>query len=880
MKLMILCIFSMIVTAAAGQTSGKKPPVITPAILTSEIVVDGDLNEAIWSGPGLSGFLQREPDVGDRATEDTEVWIAYDKQCLYIAAKMHDSQPELIDANLARRDSWFDTDRFIVFIDPYFDKSTGYYFGVNAGGAIVDGTLYNDGWDDSSWDGIWYVETRLSDHGWTAEMKIPFTQLRFEEAEEMTWGVNFKRELKRNQEDSFFIMVPRTESGFVSHFAHLVNLKGIHPEQRIELLPYLVQKAQFLDHEDDDPFYKSNQFRTNVGLDAKMSIGSNLNLDLTLNPDFGQVEVDPAVVNLSAFETFYSEKRPFFIEGSDIFQFGFGGSNSFWGFNFGIPEIFYSRRIGRAPQGSVDSDGSVDIPSETDIIGAAKLTGKLNGFSIGALSAVTSRMHARVFENQLEREVEVEPLTHYGVMRALKQFDEGRYGIGMVATTVNRDLRTDALRSELSSAAYVGGLDGWLTLDEENTWVLTGVFTGTHSSGTKDYMVKLQEAPYRYLQRPDREYSTLDSSRTNLNGYYGRVMLNKQSGNFYLNAAVGAASPGLEYHDLGFQFMSDVIASHLVLGYRWEEPWTFTKKGRFYVARYHNINFDGDDIAAGYFSYLHLRFHNFFNYQQNLNYYPKQYNRSASRGGPLVIQQPQFYYSAGLSTDERKNIVGELGWDYWNNEDGSYGWEVEANIEWQPNTQIKFSAGPGFDYNYETTQWIDNFDDPTATRTYGRRYVFGEMLQRTVSANIRLDWLFSPTLSLQMYLQPLISVGDYTRFKELEEPRTSDYHVFEDNGAVISYDETDDEYTIDPDGAGQAEAFTFGNPDFNFKSLRGNIVLRWEALPGSVLYFVWTQQRTNTTHAGDFDPARDFENLINAETDNIFLVKFSYWLDM
>jgi hypothetical protein len=395
---------------AGGKLSNPK---VVPAIKLENlnIILDGKLTEPIWKLNPVNEFTQKDPDEGKPSTEKTEVWVAYDAESIYVAARLYDSKPDSIDASLARRDNYFSSDWFAFYVDPYNDKKTGYLFGINAGGTIIDGVLYNDSWDDWSWDGIWQSKSSVDENGWTVEMKIPFSQMRFNQSDAMTWGVNFYREIKRNNEKSFYVMVPKKESGFVSKFAPLEGLNGINPKQRFEVIPYFVQKAQYLVHDSEDPFYKSDQYKTTLGADFKIGIGSNLNVDATINPDFGQVEVDPAVINLSAFESYFNEKRPFFIEGMEKFYFGIGGANNNWGFNFGWPELFYSRRIGRAPSGETSDADFEKYPSETRILGAAKLTGKLNESStIGLISAITERTYATLWNNGIKTSHEVEPL--------------------------------------------------------------------------------------------------------------------------------------------------------------------------------------------------------------------------------------------------------------------------------------------------------------------------------------------------------------------------------------------------------------------------------------------------------------------------------------
>ena len=738
----------------AGNRKGAENVKFAKAFKASGLIqLDGNLTETFWANPPIQEFTQKDPLEGQPATEKTDVWITYDESAVYVAAKLYDSHPEQIDASLSRRDSWVDSDWFYFYVDPYNDKKTGYFFAVNAGGSLIDGVLYNDSWNDDSWDGIWEAKTQLTDDGWSLEMRIPFNQLRFQESDHMKWGINFEREIKRNKESSYYVMVPKNESGFVSRFAELEGLNGIKPTQRFEILPYIVQKAQYLDHDSDDAFYKSNQYKTSLGADLKIGIGSNLTLDATINPDFGQVEVDPAVVNLSAFETFFDEKRPFFIEGSNIFNYGIGGANNNWGFNFGYPQLFYSRRIGRSPQGDIldeYDDYSVDSPNETRILGAAKLTGKLNETtSIGAISALTERTDARIFSDKGETiKQEIEPLTHYGVVRSQKEFNDGNQALGFMFTSVNRNLRDDNLKSSLAKEAYTFGLDGWTYLDEDKTYVLTGAFSGSYANGTKDYLVKLQERPYRYYQRPDATYATMDSSRTSLAGTYGRIMLNKQKGNFYVNSALGFITPGFEYNDLGSQWMADKINFHNLMGYRWFEPDGIFRFKRVFLAYINEHDFEGNITNNRFYSNNYFEFENYYWFWTGGGYNFETMSKFTTRGGPITKDPRNYWFGIEAGSDSRKQFtVGT--YNYYNGDDlGGKSFDLNVELTWKPSTQISFSIKPSVQLNNEKVQYVDTFDDVTAVKTYNHRYVFGELTQTTFSSNLRLNWTFTPTLSL------------------------------------------------------------------------------------------------------------------------------------
>ncbi len=876
----LLLIMLLLSISVSGKDLAKSKKVLASK-LSQHLKLDGKLREPVYKTQPIDGFVQRDPDEGNPATEKTAVWVSYDSENIYIGARMYDSDPASIDASLMRRDNMIESDWFFVYLDPYQDRRTGYYFGVNPGGSLLDGTLFNDSWDDDSWDGIWEAKPYIDEQGWSVEIRIPFSQLRFNESEDMKWGINFNRDIKRKKEMTYFVMVPKKESGFVSHFATLEGLQDIKQKQRFEVLPYVVQKAQYLVHDADDPFYGGNQYKTTFGADFKVGIGSNLNLDATINPDFGQVEVDPAVVNLSAFETYFDEKRPFFIEGSNILRFGNIGVNNNWGFNFGDPNMFYSRRIGRYPQGDLPDYDYGNIPSETRILGAAKLSGKINeSWSLGAVSAVTERSFATLKYEGKKFEQQIEPLTHYGVFRARREFSEGRHAMGMIVTSVNRDLGNKDLRSSLVNQAYTFGVDGFTTLDDDDEYVLKAYAIGSYVQGSKEAIQNKQEMPYRNFQRPDATYFEYDPNRTSLSGLYSRVMLNKQKGNFYINTALGVVTPGFENNDLGFQWMSDKINGHAVLGYRLFEPYSIFRKSWHYLAHFRSYDFEGNNINNGIMMFNNWQFMNYYYFGLRASYNWEAVSRTLTRGGPLAKNPSEFWVGADVSSDGRENLVVELYGDYWRDKTDGFGYEVEFDIDWKPSSQLNISFGPSFERTLRMRQWVDSFEDIYAVDTYRSRYVFAEIDYETIAGNIRINWTFTPQLSIQLFVQPLLSVGNYSEFKQLDKPKSLDYTVYGSNGTEISYNEEGNSYEVDPDGDGPAEPFTFDNPDFNFKSLRANMVLRYEVLPGSVFYFVWTHNKSSDLNPGDMRFGRDLSNLWNADSDNIFLVKFSYWLDI
>jgi hypothetical protein len=843
--------------------------------LTEPIVVDGILSESIWqTALPVSGFLQRDPNEGSPSTQQTFVRIAYDDDAIYVGADMRDTAPDSIVARLSRRDEIAKEDFFAVGIDSYHDHRSGYFFGLSAGGTIMDGILYNDDWTDDTWDGVWEGRVSRSDQGWTAEMRIPFSQLRFQKQDHYIWGIDFRRDIARKNEETYLVYTPKASSGFVSRFPHLVGIENIKPARHIEVLPYARAKAEYTHPDEADPFHDGSSYSPDAGVDFKVGLSNNLTLDMTMNPDFGQVEVDPAVVNLSDVETYFDEKRPFFIEGASTFNFGYGGANSYWGFNWSSPTFFYSRRIGRSPQGELPDNDYSDMPEGVHILGAAKVSGKLPGnWNVGTIHALTRREFGRYALNGREFKSEVEPMTYYGIFRAQKEINDARQGIGVLSTVTARHFDDQSLKQDINDNALTFGLDGWTFLDTSKTWVFTGWAGASRVGGTRERILDLQTNSQHYFQRPDAKEIRLDSSATELSGFAGRFYLNKQKGRIIVNSAIGVISPGFDVNDLGFLNRADVINGHFGMGYLWTKPGKVFREADVIGAIFQSTDFDWNSTWKGIFLMWECKLLNYMYFYTDIAYNPETVNKFRTRGGPLSINHEGFQTEISFTSDDRKPFVfNAYYYKYFCTPKDQYQY-VQANLEWKPGSNVSISAGPGFGQGREFAQWVDAFDDPTAVRTYGKRYVFGEMKQNEISANIRLNWTFTPRLSLQLYLQPLISHGDYEHFKELDRPKSYAFDIYSGEQVIRS----NGEYEIDPDASGPAESFSFDNPDFNYKSLRGNAVLRWEYRPGSTLYLVWTQNRWNDVYEEPFSFRRSAKQLWNTKADNIFMIKATYW---
>jgi len=867
--------------ADAGQPPAHAPHATVKALRVAEAPsIDGDLTEESWAhAEPATNFTQRDPDEGKPATERTEVRVLYDEQALYIGARLFDSDSTQIARRLSSRDEDQDADRLTIYLDPLHDHFTGVQFHISAAGVQRDSIISNDTSEDTSWDAVWHSAVSVDAQGWSAELRIPFSQLRFPAGDRQTWGINISRYIRRRNEEAWLELVPKNENGLASRMAHLTGLDGIAPKRHFALLPYTAARVDFTEaSRAGDPFNDGSRAFGAAGLDLKWGVTTSLTLDGTINPDFGQVEVDPAVVNLTAFETFFPEKRPFFIEGAQIFDnFGQGGSNSFFGFNTSDPGIFYSRRIGRAPQVQASAD-FLDQPTATTILGAVKLTGKTaGGWSIGLLEALTDRETARIETGDGRSRVEVEPRTNYFVGRLQRAFGQ-RASVGMLTTAVVRQLDTPLVRDTLARQAFLLGGDGYLFLDEARDWVITGKLSASRINGTEAVLAQAQRAPQRYYQRPDAPHVSFDPARRSLSGFAGRVNLNRNSGTLQVNAALWGVSPGFESNDLGFHHSGDRAGGHGVLLWRKTSPDRFTRYRQVWVAKWWNWNFNRELQGDGWHMAAHATFLNYWNLSGNFGLQRRVQDDRLTRGGPSAVNPGGRFLNVNFNSDSRKWVSIEASGGYGWTDVG--GWDINSgvSVSLKPSSSLTISTGPQWNRSRAMAQYIRSVSDATAVETYGGRHVFGVIDQTQLTMTTRVNVILSPRVAIQVFAQPLLAVGDYTNFRELARPRTFDFLEYGSPGTSFAHDARSRTYLVDPDQSGPASSFTFGDPDFNFKSLRVNAVFRWELKPGTTFYAVWTRQQQDLAHPGDFSLGRDAEALWSAPSDNVFLIKMAYWL--
>ncbi len=896
-RLTLPVIALMLVPAMArGQESRgvhpTPPPEVRAASATGGINLDGALTESAWAqAPAATDFRQSQPNEGEPATQRTEVRFVYDDEALYVGARMFDDLGAAgVQTRLVRRDAYPESDLLTIVFDTYHDHLARTEFSINPSGVKGDAIGPGGANPDASWDPVWQAATAIDSLGWTAELRIPFAQLRFPRDSVLTWGLQVVRLVNRLNERSHWAWWSLEETGGPSRYGHLQDLRIAAGPGRAEVLPYVVaQSEQLAPGAPGDPFHDESNQVFRAGVDLKYLLTSNLTLAATVNPDFGQVEVDPAVVNLSAFETFFPERRPFFIEGSGDFSYG-----PLWCFfcsNVSSLSMFYSRRIGRSPQGAglARSAGDfADVPANTTILGAAKLSGRTrDGWTVGVLDALTRGEEATVLgDDGTTFDMPVEPPTNYFVGRLKRDLRDGNIVLGGIATSVVRDLDSPGLEGLLSSHAEGIGFDSefWW---KDKTYHLLAHGAVSQVSGSPDAMRRLQQSSARYFQRPDRGdggngifSDDFDPNVTSLRGYAGYARFAKESGSWLFETAANFRSPGFEVNDAAFLTRADYVWMNGNVLRQFTKPTRWYRRLILISGAQQQYNYDGDMTDRQLNAFVGGELPNYWNVNAFYIRRTDGLDDRLTRGGP-VVEAPGFHFFAfNLFTDDRRALVLGTNANTAHSDDGSRDYSVGVDATFKPASSVSVSLGPSYGHSESGYQFVTVVDDPTRDAFYGRRYVFADLEQKTLSMNTRVNWTFTPTLSFELFAQPFISSTDHWRFKEFARPRTQQTIVYgEDAGTITaSGDGFGRTYTVDPDGDGAAERFSFADPDFNFRSLRGNAVLRWEYRPGSTLYLVWTQDRNDVAPADDLDFGRDRRALFQAAPDNIFLLKVNYWV--
>jgi len=851
---------------------GKSIPTDKKTYLTYKLigatpVIDGKLDDPAWQNIAWeTNFVQYDPYENVQPSQKTAFKIMYDENYLYIAIKAYDSIPSKINRRLSRHDD-AQGDYVGIQFDSYNDKLTAFTFIVSAAGVKSDLLYSNDGDNqDYSWDPVWEAKTTIDEQGWNAEMKIPLSQLRFSSEQNQTWGLEVARFLYRKQEMSLWQRIPKDAAGWVHNFGEMEGLKGLKPKRQIEIMPYSVGKYEHYQKDDANPFSTGKSQKLSFGFDGKVGITNNLTLDYTVNPDFGQVEADPSQVNLTGFETYYQEQRPFFVEGKNILSFGLTpGDNSMSGDN-----LFYSRRIGRVPQGAPDSYDYTNMTLNTTILGAFKITGKTqSGWSVGVLESMTSKETADFVYNGTQSKLAVEPMTNYFVGRLQKDFDKGNTRIGGMLTATNRAINDSNLLF-LHKAAYTGGIDfnqNW----KNKSYYLNIKVLFSHVEGDKQSIVATQTSLVRNFQRVDNNYVKLDSNRTSLNGSGGLVQFGKQGdGHWQYSTWLNWRSPGLDLDDIGYLHSTDDIFQVLWVQYRCQEPFSIFRNYFINFNQWSGFDFGLNSTYKGCNVNANTQFKNYWSTGGGINYDGENLSNFALRGGPSLRLPGDVNAWFFLSSDNRKKFKANLNLMKLKGAADDIS-DVNVSLSYQPTNALSASINPAIDIRRSLMQYVT-----TATVGTENRYIMATINQKVLSASIRLNYSITPNLSIQYYGQPFIATGHYYDFKKIVAPHASNltdrFVVIDKN---MTFDAVNQVYNVSENNNGTVD-YQISNPDFKLLQFLSNLVVRWEYVPGSTVFFVWSQNRNTSYTEGDFNFRNDVTDLYHIFPYNVFLIKFSY----
>ena len=878
LKAIFICLVLIFEISACFSQDNTEKKIYETTFTQTAPVIDGLMNDECWDLVEWSGnFTQTDPAENKPPSQDTKFKILYDNDNLYVFFRAFDTEPSKISKIVTRRDN-FTGDMVEINIDSYFDKQTAFSFSVMASGAKGDEAITQDGnnWD-ANWNPVWFLKTSIDDKGWCAEIKIPFSQLRFGKKDEQVWGIQISRRIYRLQERSVWQYIPKGSPGIVHLFGELHGIKNIQPKRHLELLPYALGKVERFEKEEGNPFKDGKSSGFSAGLDGKAGITNDLTLDFSINPDFGQVEADPSEVNLSAFETYFSEKRPFFIEGRNIYEFA--PNQTIVISKFGGDNLFYSRRIGRYPHNYPETtEGEyVDMPESTTILGAAKLSGKTKkGLSIGLLESVTANEQALIDSSGTQRKESVEPLTNYFVGRLKQDFNKGETTLGGIFTAVNRDITNPAL-DYLPASAYTGGIDfqrNW----KERTWYVAGNAEFSNINGKEPAIINLQRSSARYYQRPDADHLSLDSSLTTLSGYGGTMKFGRGSQKkLQFETSLTLRSPGLEFNDIGYMRYSDLIHHGSWVAYYIRNP--FAIFNNFYLNTNYFMYWDYSGKLLSFNTNLNFssQFKNRWGINGSFTWQNEYISTSHLRGGPSIIIPGEEGINLNLSTDQSKKLTVYAGCYFGIGNEESYNYnEYAAQMDIRPMNSLLLSVSPDFIHYVSELEYVSTTDNSADSK-----YLFGDIDMQTLGITFRINYTINPELSIEYYGQPFVSAGDYSNFKKITDTHADKfidrYYTFADD--EISFNSEDNLYTVNEKNGGN-ETYSFTNPDFNFSQFRSNLVLRWEYLPGSTLYLVWSQGRTSSASNGEFSYGNDLQTLFDITPHNIFLLKLSYWFSL
>jgi hypothetical protein len=877
--LLLVCLVITFLSAKSNPSDSIPTKQYFTKHLQGSINFDGIPEEEAWNAVEWAGdFIQWQPNEGKPPTQPTSFKILYDEKFLYIAYRCYEASSDSIIKRMGRRDE-FPGDWMEINIDSYHDKRTAFSFTLSVSGVRGDEFVSDNGnnWD-ASWNPIWFTKTHINDKGWTAEVKIPLSQLRYGNEKEKVWGIQVTRRIFRKEERSTWQYIPQSTGVWVSAFGELCGLNNIPLYRQVEIAPYVVAQADKYTEEKGNPFASGFDKKLAAGVDGKFAVTNDLILDFTINPDFGQVEADPSQVRIDGYQNFFQERRPFFIESRNIFNYQLTGSEA--GGDYDSDLLFYSRRIGSSPHFYPNTTNGeyVKMPLNTSILGAAKFSGKTKkGWSIGVLESVTQREMATIDKAGQRRKELVEPLTNYFVGRLQKDIKAGNTVLGGIFTNVRRE---DGLDDILHRNAYSGGFD-FLHFWKSRTWYIRGNIVFSHVQGSKEAILKTQTSFEHLFQRPGANEVSVDSNKTSLTGMgttfrFGKIG-GKQGSNgriFKFETGFTVRSPELELNAIGFMLTANEINHFTWAGFHWQQPFSVFRNARWNYNHWSRWDFSGKHIYQAFNSNAHATFRNNWQSGTGVTWAVMGISNNALRGASAIRRLPGIGNNWYLISDFRKKFYGNI------NTSNFFGFknlmrthDVGLTLSFQPLDALQVSLSGNYSYNWrKQDQFVSNVNYNNSIRT-----IVSEVKQRTLRFTGRASFNITPDLTVQYYGQPYITRPLYSNFAYITDPLAKNadhrFHVFNTNEVYHS----NNQYFVDENLDGITD-YSFSKPDFNFVQFRSNLVVRWEYKRGSELYLVWSQSNTPNAY-GELDtPVFEslFDNAFADQARNIFLIKWTY----
>ncbi|WP_215136055.1 DUF5916 domain-containing protein [Hymenobacter sp. ISL-91] len=853
--LLSLCILLLVAPAHAQKLAAGGPKTTTadsaaiPAFkrqfqatrITEPVKIDGELDEAVWrAAPVATNFIETRPTPGRLEKHATEVRLLYDDAALYIGAVMHDVSPDSIFRELSQRDDLGNTDYFAIFLDTYHDKLNGYGFFITPGGVELDARYSPAGGEDFNWNAVWMSQTKLQGNDWVAEIRIPYSAIRFSDAPEQVWGINFARQRQSTRQQFFWNQVKPQVDGFVNQWGELRGVRDIKPPLRLSLTPYVSSYYEHYPFNEQGKRNSSTSF--NGGADVKWGINESFTLDATLVPDFGQVQSDNQVLNLSPFEVQYNENRQFFTEGTELFNKG---------------GLFYSRRVGGQPLGFYEVDGLlrkrttgpegeikqgeyvVSNPGVTRLLNATKISGRTkSGLGVGLFNALSNDVYATVQDSATgaRREVLTQPFSNYNIFVLDQSLKNNSY-ISLINTNVTR-------KGSTYDANVTGGL--FRFADKANKYAIDGQLN--------------------YSRRRGQVFGSTEQIG-NRDGYKYQLGVGKISGNFNWNLSHGIESDTYDPNDLGILFSNNSISQELFLGYNKYEPFWKVNNLRTNLGFYQNLLYKPTRYqSAGFYSNMNTTFtRNFLSVNLGVSGDLAEHDYFEPRRRPLG----QFYVrvpatlllSGGISSDYRKKLALDLNLaSRWHANDdartGRVGYDVGISPRYRATNQLSFRYNFNWSLRQNEIGYAGNLESSQmADRPFIRNGVADVILGRrnrtTTTNTVSANYTFTNRMSFTIRTRHYLSVASYRDFSRLNP-------------------------------GGEEEAVDYRrNRDNSFNAFNVDAVFSWWFAPGSQITVVWKNANASEL-AGDKTLPQyftNFNNTLNTPHNNSLSVKVLYFLD-